>query len=232
MSRGRIGKGDHLPPLFDETERRCGPIARAFHGSWNINHAVLFPVIACLFGLAMQGTAERSLSVVAVTDNVVWLKRTNGAAFDDDVASSCVAGNDLHALMERASHAARQMRYFGLATKLFSFSELIPSAQRAGFIQVDANAERQEATFRSPAGEPDLVFSVSFSDPAKVSTVAEARSDIFGLVLTTYSHVPTISVETNPSLKNEDLGPNALPLREVLLTYPDFDNIPAWTKYW
>jgi hypothetical protein len=180
----------------------------------------------------MQGTGERSLAVVAVTDNVVWLKRTKGPAFHDGVASSSVAGNNLHALMERASHAARQMRYFGLATKLFSFSELIPFAQRAGFIPLDADAERQEATFRSPAGEPDLVFSVSFSDPAKVSTVAEARSDIFGLVLTTYSHVPTISVETNPSLNNEDLGPNALPLREVLLTYPDFDNIPAWSKYW
>jgi hypothetical protein len=227
-ARRRIGEGTIR--LHASAKPSASPIARTFPGSWNINRAVLFPVIAYLLGLAMQGTGERSLAVAAVTDNVVWLKRTKAPAFRDGVASA--SGNDLHALMERASHAARQMRYFGLATKLFSFGELIPSARRAGFIPVDADAERQEATFRSPVGEPDLVFSVSFSDPAKVSTVAEARSDIFGLVLTTYSHVPTISVETNPSLTNEDLGPNALPLREVLLTYPDFDNVPAWTKYW
>ena len=92
--------------------------------------------------------------------------------------------------------------------------------------------ERKEATFQSPAGAPELFFSVSFGDPAKVATVAEAGADIFGLVLTSYSHAPTISVETNPSLKNEELGPNALMLREALLTFPDFDNVPAWTKYW
>jgi len=179
----------------------------------------------------MKHLRESSLSVVAVSDNVVWLQRRNAPAGGAGGRSASVGGT-LPALMERASHAATQMRYFSLATRRFSFDELIASARRAGFVQTDVDAERKEATFRSPAGGPELVFSVSFGDPAKVSTVAEARADMFGLVLTTYSHVQTISVETNPSLKNEELGPNALILREVLLTFPDFDNIPAWIKYW
>jgi len=184
-----------------------------------------------LFGLAMKQARESSLSVVAVSDNVVWLqRRSDSVGGDSGLSPSAV--KSLPALMERACYAARQMRYFSVATKRFSFDELIHSAKRAGFVSVETDLERKEATFQSPAGAPELFFSVSFGDPAKVATVAEAGADIFGLVLTSYSHAPTISVETNPSLKNEELGPNALMLREALLTFPDFDNVPAWTKYW
>jgi hypothetical protein len=133
--------------------------------------------------------------------------------------------------MERASNAARQMRYFGLAAKQFSFEELITSARRAGFTQLGKDPQPKEASFQWAGGEPDLIFSISFGDPTRISIVAESQADIFGLVLTGYSHIPTISVETNPTLENNELGRNALLFRDMLLTFPDFDDMPAWTKF-
>ena len=181
----------------------------------------------------MQRTS-RTPPVVAIDnidDKVVRLQRRSAAPAGDGDASFPVAIETLPALMERASNAARQTRYFVVATKRFSFNELIPSARRAGFIQLDEDPRAKEATFRWAAGEPDLVFSVSFGDPARISIVAETQADIFGLILTAYSHIPTISVETNPSLENKELGRNALLFRDMLLTFPDFDDMPAWAKY-
>lgn len=135
------------------------------------------------------------------------------------------------ALMERAEIAAKQMRYFGLVARKSSFSELVPSAKRAGFALLHENAERKEAVLHWATGEPDLIFSVSFEHPTKVSVVAESCGDIFGLALLSYSHVPSISVETKPSLGSQELGRNARRFRDILLTLPDFDDVPAWTKY-
>jgi hypothetical protein len=177
----------------------------------------------------MMQRTSRTPPVVAI-DNVVRLQHRNALVSDGD-ASIPITIETLPALMERASNAARQIRYFVLAAKQFSFDELIPSARRAGFIQLDEDLQQKEATFRWAGGEPDLVFSVSFGDPARISVVAESQADIFGLVLTAYSHIPTISVETNPTLENNELGRNALLFRNMLLTFPDFDDMPAWTKY-
>jgi len=175
---------------------------------------------------------SRMPAVVAVDNNVVRLQCRNAAAMGGSDASSPVAVETLPALMERASNAARQMRYFGLAAKRSSFSELLLSAKRAGFTLLNEDTQRKEAMFQWSAGEPDFIFSVSLGDATRASIVAESRGDIFGLILTGYSHVPNISVETNPSLENKELGRNALVFRDMLLTFPDFDGMPAWTKYW
>jgi hypothetical protein len=182
----------------------------------------------------MQRTS-RTPPVVAIDNidnNVVRLQRRSVAAAGESDTSTPVAMETLPALMERASNAARQMRYFGLAAKQFSFDELIPSSGRAGFTQLTKDPQLKEASFQWGAGrEPDLIFSISFGDPARISIVAESQADIFGLILTGYSHIPTISVETNPALENNELGRNALLFRDMLLTFPDFDDMPAWTKY-
>ncbi len=176
----------------------------------------------------MERTSPRPLTP-AVDANVVQLQPKNAAAIGD---SSFISTDEttLPALMKRASDAGRQMRYFGLVAKRSSFSELLPSARRAGFIPLDEHTERKEVTFQWSAGEPDFIFSVSFKDAARASIVAESCGDIFGLILTGYSDVPSISVETNPSLENNELGHNALLFRDILLMFPDFDDLPAWTK--
>jgi hypothetical protein len=134
-------------------------------------------------------------------------------------------------LMERAEIAAKQMRYFGLVAQKSSFSELVPSAKRAGFALLNEDAGRKEASFRWATGEPDFIFSLSFAHADKVSVIAESYGDIFGLVLISHSHIPNISVETKPSLGNHELGRDALRFRDMLLIFPDFDGMPAWTKY-
>jgi hypothetical protein len=135
-------------------------------------------------------------------------------------------------LVERAGIAAKQMRYFGLVAKKSSFSELTPSAKRAGFALLNEDTERREATFQWASGKPDFAFSVSFEDPDRVSVIGEScAQDLFGLVLVSYSHVSSISADTNPSLGIDQLGGNALRFRDTLLTFADFDGTPAWAKY-
>lgn len=180
----------------------------------------------------MQKTSRMPpvIAIDSVEANVVRLQRRSAAVRDED--SSFPAGAEaLSALMERASNAVRQMRYFSLAIKQFSFDELTLSARRAGFVQVDERPRGYEASFRWASGTPDLIFSVSFCDPARISIVAESQADVFGLSLTAYSDVSTVSVETNPTIEDNNLGPNARLFRDMLLTFPGFDDMPAWTKY-
>lgn len=204
----------------------AGPIVK-LRRFWNNLPLGLFKFGAVVVGaeFIMQRTS-RTPSVVPIDYDVVRLE------IGGNDASTPVAFETLPALMERAWNAARQMRYFGLAAKRLSFSELLPSAKRAGFSQLNEDAQRKEATFQWSGGQPDLIFSVSLNDAARASIVAESCGDIFGLILTGYPHVPNISVETNPSLENKELGRNALLFREMLLTFSDFDGMPAWTKYW
>ena len=150
--------------------------------------------------------------------------RVGGSSLRDEVET-------LPALMEHASNAARQMRYFALAMKKFSFEELISSATRAGFVQVGENPQLREVSFQWASGSPDLIFSVSFRDPARVSVVAETQADIFGLMLTAYPHVSTISVEIKPTVAEHELGHDALLFRDMLLTFSGFDDVAAWMKY-
>jgi hypothetical protein len=180
----------------------------------------------------MQKT-HRTASVVAIDNvetNVVRLQRRRAAAREgaallpDDV-------DTLPDLMERASNAARQMRYFSLAAKQFSFDELTSSARRAGFVQVEENPHLKEASFQWASGAPDLIFSVSFRDPARISIIAESQADIYGLILTAYSHISTTSVETNPTVEDRELGHNAFVFKNMLLAIPGFDDMPAWAKY-
>lgn len=170
-----------------------------------------------------------------VEANVVRLQRRSAAvrnaAIRDEDNSLPEQTEMLSALMERASHAVRQMRYFNLAIKQFSLDQMISSARRAGFVSVEEERQRDEASFRWASGRPDLIFSVSFREPDRISIVAESQADIFGLILTAYSDDSTVSVETNPTVEDNNLGPNALLFRDMLLTFPGFDDIPAWTKY-
>jgi hypothetical protein len=160
--------------------------------------------------------------------------RRKGPTSTSDSISAFPGSDDATrpALMERASIAAKQMRYFGLAAKSLTFNDLLPSAMRAGFTQLNADTQRKEVTFQWSVGEPDLIFLVSFNDAGRTSIVAQSCGDIFGLILTCYSHPPSISVETNPLLVNKELGRNALLFRDMLLIFSDFDDLPAWTKYW
>jgi hypothetical protein len=176
---------------------------------------------------------SRAPPVVAidkVEPNVVRLQR-RGAASGNADSSFPEKFEKLPALMERASNAARQMRYFGLAMRKFSFEELISSARRAGFIQLGESTELKEVSFQWASGPPDLIFSVSFRDPARISVVAESQADIFGLVLTAYSHSSTTSVEIKPTVAERELGRDALLFRDMLLTFSGFDDVPAWIKY-
>ena len=134
-------------------------------------------------------------------------------------------------LLERATIVTQQMRYFGLVARKCSFAELSPSATRAGFVLLSEDPQEKEARFRWKVGEPDFIFAVSFKDPEKVSIVAEACGDILGLVLVSHSHVVEISVEIKPWLGRDQLGPNAIRLREILLGFPAFVTTPAWAIY-
>ena len=135
----------------------------------------------------------------------------------------------LHAsLLERATIVAQQMRYFGLVARKCGFAELTPSATRAGFVLLGEDPQNKEARFRWKLGEPDFIFSVSFKYPETVSIVAESGQDILGLVLVSHSHVREISVEIMPWLGGDELGSNAIRLREILLGFPEFVATPAW----
>jgi hypothetical protein len=183
--------------------------------------------------MSVEFVMERTspiLSTPVVDGKVVRLQPKNNAAIG---GGSLISTDEtvLPALMRRASDAGRQMRYFGLVAQKSSFNELLPSARRAGFIPLQQDTQRREAAFQWYSGEPDFIFLVSFNDVARASVVAESRGDIFGLILTSYSHVPGVSIETNPSLGNRELGRHALLFRDILLMFPDFDDAPAWTKY-
>ncbi len=132
-------------------------------------------------------------------------------------------------LLRRASNVAMQMRYFGLIVERSSFEELLPSAARAGFSMLGEDKGNQEVSFQWALGKPDFVFSVSFKHPASV--VAQSLDDFLGLTLTSSSYAAGISVETNHSFGGQELGRNALALRDILLTLPDFDATPGWTKF-
>jgi hypothetical protein len=111
------------------------------------------------------------------------------------------------------------------------FDELVPSAKRGGFAEISKDTQNQEASFRWAAGEPDFIFSVSLKDPGAPSVIAESADDIFGLILVSSSPVKRMSVELSSSVGNKELGRNASIFRDILLMLPDFDDMPAWTKF-
>jgi hypothetical protein len=180
----------------------------------------------------MQKTSRRPpvVAIDNVETNVVRLQRSRAATRDGN-SSSPEESETLPDLMERVSNTVRQVRYFALAAKQFRLDELTSSARRAGFIQLEEDPLLEEVSFQWASGTPDLIFSVSFLDPARISIVAESQADIFGLILTSYSHIATISVEINPAVEDKELGHNALLFRDLLLAIPGFDDMPAWSKY-
>jgi hypothetical protein len=50
-----------------------------------------------------------------------------------------------------------------------------------------------------------------------------SHRDIFGLVMTSVSNVPKISIEAKPSLAEHEVGRNAHDFQKIILTFPDFD---------
>jgi hypothetical protein len=166
-------------------------------------------------------------SIVTATENGIVPLQRGKASFPGTPEPE----PKLSGLEERAANAAKQMKYFGLFAQRSSFSELLPSAKRAGFALLNEDTKRKEAAFQWGTGEPDFIFSISFEHPDRVSAIAESCSDIFGLVLASHSHTSNISIETKPWLGSHDLGRNALLFRDILLTFPDFDDVAAWTRY-
>jgi hypothetical protein len=63
---------------------------------------------------------------------------------------------ELSGLLERAANAAKQMRYFGLVVQRSSFSELVPSATRAGFALFNEVTKRTKPSFSGPQANPTL----------------------------------------------------------------------------
>src|SRR5450432_1958514 len=91
---------------------------------------------------------------------------TNNGSIPDRKNSSDV--------LQRAKNAAQQMRYFGLVVRKCSFSEVVPSAQRAGFAPLSEDPAEKEIRFKWNLGEPDFVFSLSYKEAGKVWIVAES----------------------------------------------------------
>ena len=135
---------------------------------------------------------------------------------------------NLSDLLQRAKNVAQQMRYFGLVARKCLFSDVVPSAQRAGFVVLSEDPAEKEMRLRWNLGEPDFVFSLSYKEADKVWIVAESRADILGLILVSHSLSPDISVGTKPWLGSDELGPHALRFQEQLLKLPSFVETPAW----
>jgi hypothetical protein len=189
----------------------------------------LVEVFGFVRGVMMQKTS-RTPPVTASDHVEAGVMRLQRGGVGEETSRSDEI-EQLSALMERASHAARQMKYFSLASKRFSFDDLVSSARRAGFIQIAGNPQLNDASFQWASGPPDLIFSASFRDPARISIVAETQADVFGLILTAYSHAASISVEINPAFEDNKLGRNARLFKDMLLTFPGFDDTPAWAKF-
>ena len=83
----------------------------------------------------MQKTSRKPpvLAGDDVVTNVVRLPRKSASTLRDDTAPPEEVAR-LTALMDRVSNAVRQIRYFSLAAKRFTYDELTSSATRAGFI--------------------------------------------------------------------------------------------------
>jgi hypothetical protein len=193
---------------------------------WNhMREILLIRVPGVEFGMNRSSSAEVGLIVAfpRKKPTAIGAKAPLPASIEPEPSSSD--------LVQRGEIAAKQMKYFGLVAQKSAFSELVPSAKRAGFALLNEDTVRKEAEFQWATGEPDFIFCVSFKHPDRVSVIAESFGDIFGLVLVSHSHVPGISVETKPSLGNHELGRNARRFRDILLMFPDFDGMSAWMKY-
>lgn len=180
----------------------------------------------------MQKTSRKPPVIASnnVDANVMRLRRKSASILRNDTAPPEEVAR-LAALMDRVSSAVRQMKYFRLAATRFTHDELASSATRAGFILKAENAGLQEASFEWGAGAADLLFTASYRDPARASIIAQSQGDIFGLILIAYSDISTISVEINPTIEAGELGENALLFRDMILTFPGFEDVPAWTSY-
>lgn len=194
-----------------------------FKKIWEIRNASQLPI---LIERQWKVAMPRASSIASASE-------TNVVSFvGKKLAARQASGDDetsLALLMERASNVARQMRYFGLIAERACYDELLPSAVWAGFSVLSEDKRNQEVSFQSAAGKPDFVFSVSLKNPPSI--VALSLGDFFGLTLTSNAHATGISVETSPSVGYRELGRNASALRDILLTLPDFDDTPAWTKF-
>jgi hypothetical protein len=131
-------------------------------------------------------------------------------------------------ITQRAKNAAQQMRYFGLVVRKCSFSEVVPSAQRAGFALLGEDAAEREFRFKWNQDEPDFVFSLSYKELGKVWIVAESLADIKGLTLVSHSLSSDISVGVKPWLGFDEFGSHTLQFQQMLLTLPGFVETPAW----
>lgn len=128
-------------------------------------------------------------------------------------------------LQERASAAAKQMRYFRLFSQRGSFDELGASARRAGFKIIHEDAFETRFQWAADADHPDFTFRVSYEALEAASVTAEScQRDILGVVMTSVANESTIVVEMKQSLDDIRIGRYADQLRRILLALPDFDD--------
>jgi hypothetical protein len=170
---------------------------------------------------------------VANSSSTAYVAESNIVSFLHRKASESPGDTamPLSVLLDRASNVAKQMRYFSLLAKRASYNALIPSARRAGFFVLSEDEQNQEVSFQWASGIPDFVFLVSVKSKEAPSVVALSLNDISGLILTSTPRATGISAEISPSVGHTDLGSNASLFRDILLMHPDFDDMPAWTKF-
>jgi hypothetical protein len=128
-------------------------------------------------------------------------------------------------LEERAEAVAKQMRYFQLFSQRGSFDEIGASARRAGFVVIQEGPFEASFQWPSDGDPPDFTFHVSLDDQEEMSATAiSCAADLVGLVMTSYSDEPNISIEKDSQLERHELGRHADQFQSLMLTRQDFDD--------
>jgi hypothetical protein len=129
-------------------------------------------------------------------------------------------------LEQRANAVAKQMQYFHLFTQRGRFEDLVPSAERAGFVVGHRDSFRKAVTFYwRRDSKPDFGFHVSFDDPLRTSVTAEAYGDIFGVIMVGLADRSTICVTIKPAVAPRSLGRYARSFQKLLLAQAGFGEV-------
>ncbi len=135
-------------------------------------------------------------------------------------------------LEQRADAAAKQMRYFHIFTQRGRFEDLVPSADRAGFVVGHRDSFRKAVTFYwRRDSKPDFGFHVSFDDTLGTSVTAEAYGDIFGVIMVGHADQPIICVAIKPAVTPRSLGRHARSFQKLLLAQPGFGQVKTASAF-
>jgi hypothetical protein len=127
-------------------------------------------------------------------------------------------------LEDRAAAAAKQMRYFRLFGQRGSFDEIGVSARRAGFMAIQEGSFEANFQWAADRDHPDFTFHVSLDEQEMSTTAISCAADIAGLVMTSHSSEPNISIEKKSQLEEHEVGRRAYQFRSLMLAHPDIDD--------